>query len=357
MKILHIANISNDMANGVNVVVPQHVASQSAYEKVWLYNVRGDTINGMQQRQLAKRGLKNVIDSIVEEIGKIDLVVFHEINYIEYISIYNQLLKRKIPYIIVPHGEIRRGSLKKKWLKKKVAYMLLFNRFIRKARAVQCLSQAEKDDITIKTPPRFVVGNGISLPIQKKQQYNKDKVKIVYIGRIEIKVKGIDMLCQAVDNQRKFCEDKNVFIQMYGPDICGRGDEVRGMIDRHNLSKFMSLSNSIFGEEKRKVLLDADLFIQTSRHEGLPVGILEAMSYGLPCIVTKGTSLSDFMIENNAGYYAGTSVEGIEKAIIEAVNDRQNWEKKGQNARKAVEESFLWENIAKKELEEYKRFL
>lgn len=39
------------------------------------------------------------------------------------------------------------------------------------------------------------------------------------------------------------------------------------------------------------VLLQTDLFIQTSRHEGMPMGLLEALSIGVPCLVTVGTSL------------------------------------------------------------------
>ena len=49
---------------------------------------------------------------------------------------------------------------------------------------------------------------------------------------------------------------------------------------------------AVFGKVKEKVLLDNDFFILTSRLEGHPMALIEALSYGLPCLVTQGSRLS-----------------------------------------------------------------
>ena len=50
------------------------------------------------------------------------------------------------------------------------------------------------------------------------------------------------------------------------------------------MGEVVKLNREIDEEEKRQILLDTDVFIQTSRFEGMPMGILEALSYGLPCL-------------------------------------------------------------------------
>ena len=117
----------------------------------------------------------------------------------------------------------------------------------------------------------------------------------------------------------------------------------------------MTQERAVLDEEA--ALLDADVFIQTSRHEGMPVGILEAMGYGLPCLVTKGTSLGAEVSEARAGWVAETTAEGIAARLVEAVNDRSYWMQLGSNGRNAVQKRFSWEVVAAETVKKYSEII
>ena len=177
---------------------------------------------------------------------------------------------------------------------------------------------------------------------------------MVYIGRLEWKVKGLDMLFEAMSLIKDFMFQNNVKIDIYGPDIYNRKAEFEQLIMQNNIEDFINIYEPVFGDEKELVLLNSDIFIQTSRHEGMPCGILEALSYGLPCIITEGTNLVSDLITFDAGYNAGNTVESIADAIKTAVADSKNWSIKGQNAINLIKEKYEWEMIAQDAINRYK---
>jgi hypothetical protein len=187
--ILHIARVSDDPYNGVCNVVPMHVVSQQAHTEVALLNITPDRIENIKTQFTCE---KKIAD-LPEPFNKPDLVVFHEIYYPVYLSYSRELRKRKIPYIIIPHGGLTEDAQKIKKLKKQIANPLLFNRFIYGAKAVQCLSQFEMD-ATKKHNTKFVATNGIAVPKTKKASFNNEKIQLVYIGRIAVFHKGLDIL-------------------------------------------------------------------------------------------------------------------------------------------------------------------
>ena len=87
--------------------------------------------------------------------------------------------------------------------------------------------------------------------------------------------------------------------------------------------------------------------MQTSRSEGMPLGILEALSYGLPCLITKGTNMGEYVQTYNAGWVAETNAESIAEQLQQAVADDSEYIEKSKNAICLIQEEFEWDAIAK----------
>ncbi len=358
IKVLHIAAIENNPFNGVCVAAPQHALAQQEFAAVGFINIKNIAVEA-----LAGNSVKQIpftkpfeIRALPEPFNKPDVVIFHECYRPDYLQIARNLRKYDIPYIVMPHGELGKEAQSKKYLKKKAANILLFNRFTNQALAVQCLSQRELQETNFGKK-KILITNGVFIPDTRKTSFHDDRVELIYIGRLDAFHKGLDLMVDAVAKVQEVLRQEKVHIDIYGPDRLGRYEHMESLIDKAGVKDVVHMHHEVAGAEKEKLLLEADAFIQTSRFEGMPLGILEALSYGIPCLVTEGTNLSEKVSVYSAGWSAKTDAEDISRAIVRAIKDRQHYPEYGENGRKFVEKEFSWHTIARNAIDTYENLI
>ena len=117
-----------------------------------------------------------------------------------------------------------------------------------------------------------------------------------------------------------------------------------------NLVKDLEIEEKImflgYRKDIPKLLSISDLYISTSKQEGLPVNIMEAMSCGLPIIVTDCRGNRDLVEDGVNGYVVKT----VKEEILIKINDISNNTEKSKcfcdNGRKIIS-NYLLKNVLK----------
>ncbi len=128
-------------------------------------------------------------------------------------------------------------------------------------------------------------------------QYNipKDKIILGYVGRL-IELKGIIPFIKKVkENEDKF-QDCRILLVGDGP----QEKEIKSLIKELNLEYLFILTG--FQSNTYKFYPIIDIFFLTSKYEGLPMVILEAMTFEIPIVSMNVGSINEVVKNDYNGY-------------------------------------------------------
>lgn len=285
-----------------------------------------------------------------------DLVVFHS-TYIPFQARLARVIHSSgIPYIITPHGGMTDGALGTKPWKKKFGNCLFFSRMVRECTALHFLTNDEAKASASWMKPSFVVGNGVDLPrfsSEFMERRGKGRVlELLFIGRLDLNHKGIDLLLDGLARFRRDNPTSLFRLRLYGPAVQGSDKQLLKRIQRDDLESCVALPGPVAGEEKAQALREADLFVLTSRFEGHPISVLEALSYGLPCLLTPGTNVADEVISHGAGWKVDPDPDSIARGIADVFRARGELPETSRKARRLAE-CHSWNAVAKETINFY----
>ncbi|NWF58824.1 MAG: glycosyltransferase [Fischerella sp.] len=306
--------------------------------------------------------LHNTIAALPEPLNQPDLLVFHSTYIPVHALLIYEAFHRKIPYIICPRGGMTKGAQQVKRWKKMAGNIAFFKWMVRHAMALHCLTEQEAADVKAWNRPVFVVGNGVDIPPVEAlaNPGKKTELEFVFLGRLDINHKGLDLLLEACAMIQEDLRDAKVKIGLYGPDVAGvTGSKTRleQIVKAYQIQDIVSLQDPVWGKAKQAVLQGADLFLHTSRYEGHPVAVLEALCFGVPCLLTPGTNVAAEVAAAGAGWAVEAQPSAIASGIRRVLAERPHLPIRGQAARRLVEEKYAWDRIASQLLKEYMKLL
>ncbi|CAA9203069.1 glycosyltransferase family 4 protein [Flavobacterium collinsii] len=258
------------------------------------------------------------------------------------------LSQHKIPFVFTPHGAYNTIAMERSYWTKKIYFHLFEKRLLLKTVKIHCIGKSEM----IGLSNLFSIPKSILLPygyenskvILTTKSSNKNIV-FGFIGRLDIYTKGLDTLIEAFEILLN--KTPNAKLWIIG-DSNEKGN-LEQKIKAKNLEQSVLLFGCKFGIEKDLLLSKMDVFVHPSRNEGLPLSVIEAASFGKPCVVTDATNIGDLITEYQAGktiYKQNSKELEVAMSSLSAIwNNPVAFSKLQQNAITMIQENYNWKRI------------
>lgn len=357
MKIVHIVSQNYSITNGIKTVLTNLIPEQETLgHEVTVFNVRKNTSRLFNH----EFHISSYRDFCVRINGDLpDVALFHGGYVLAFYEFARYLRKKGIPYLIVPHGGTSRYNLSKNRFLKIIVNTVLTKPFIKKSNGVIFLNIQERENSLFKDiiNDYAIIPNGVHLPNKLySRNFHSNKVRFMFLSRIDIKFKGLDILLQSIEQVAKNNPDLNFEFHFYG-----------SRYNKKVVEEFIHLINNtrgpvyyhgeVLGKEKEEAYINANIYVLPSLSEGMPLTVLEALSYGLPCIVTPQTNMGELIEKHHAGWVTKADIKSITNALLTAYADYiSNGETYIRNAFDAVA-PYDWSKIASKSIQEYSRLI
>jgi glycosyltransferase involved in cell wall biosynthesis len=308
--------------SGVPVVVVQlavHLARRGHDVEVWLLHPWTGEEAAPYGAVLRDAGV-TVVAAPARGRGRLAALAERDVQIAHLHSVFtppNALLARRlrVPYVISPHGGYAPASLRRSRAPKALYGLLAERRLVDRAALRVALTEVEARDLVAfgAAGPTVVIPNGVTPPSQEgdpaalRQELGLDPHHrlLLFVGRLDVVHKGLDDLVRGVSAAPGW------HLALVGSDFRGGAEQLRRLSRALGAEARLIVAGPRHPRALREAFAAADCFALMSRWEGLPVSLLEALSYGLPAIVSPAVGELVGVVEAGAGWAVRPAELGV----------------------------------------------
>lgn len=202
-------------------------------------------------------------------------------------------------------------------------YLKYYLEGVQKADHIVCLTKNDQKFFEEKNSKSICIYNPLTLkdPIISDIQNQN----IIFVGRTEIEVKGLDYLIELAKNINP---DWKIQVAGEGYDT----EVFKDLIKKNGLENTIIMHGKLQEKELKHFYSTGSIFISTSRWEGFGLVITEAMSSGLPIISFDNLGPSEILAHGQFGVLVeknNLEVFSRElKCLMDSQEQRKEWQQK-----------------------------
>ena len=199
---------------------------------------------------------------------------------------------------------------------------------------------------------RFIP-NGVNRPVVCEAEIIKEKFGlekdsyILFLGRL-VPEKGLRYLIEAFKQVKT---DKKLVIAGGSSDTDEFANELKELARDDSRIIFTGF---VQGKELDELYSNAYVYTLPSDLEGMPLSLLEAMSYGNCCLVSDIDECAS-VVENKAFVFKKSDVTDLQSKLQEACDNKEQVKKYKNEAADYICEKYNWDDVVERTLELYRR--
>jgi glycosyltransferase involved in cell wall biosynthesis len=268
-------------------------------------------------------------------------------------TLYSRMLGK--PYVLQPHGGLEPYHMAKSARVK--AIFELLSGTLAHASALVVATETEAAHITsVPRSRQLLVPLGAPTPVAHRsvRSHMRGGPRVLFLGRLAPKKRADVLLCAWPHVIEQVAMAR---LEVVGPDTDGLLDRYKTLVAELGLGASVTFRGQLLGEDKSGALANATVFALPSENESFGIAVAEALSAGLPVVISKHVAIAEEVAAAGAGVVVPSlEPEDWAKAVVDLLQDNAALAAMSTAARRLASERYSWDQAARR-LERFYRDL
>lgn len=236
------------------------------------------------------------------------------------------LKSRGIPYIVEPGGHLFDVLLTNRYggRKCRLSHLLakrIFRHFfdrpmVQRALAIRSLSAYEalvlesNFGVRCTSIPMGFNKEWVSGAVQCKQTEPDEHIHFLFLGRLDVFQKGLDLIIDAVELLNAQGYRKQYHVTLAGPAWRDSDLFLSRCVGQRQIAN-ISIPGPAYGRDKQRLFENANVFLHPSRFEEMAKVVREATAAGMPVIASRESNYADWATQHSFGLCTELSAHSL----------------------------------------------